>query len=160
MTTRTPIRHLPAVLLVVCITPVLTIADAVRDDPEPPETNQAAFSHDVESPALDWGPCPDFMPASCGIAVLQGDPAQPNADIFFRMEADTTVPPHWHQSAERMVLVSGELHVDYIGQETTILTPGTYAYGPAGKPHSAYCTEGDTCVLFIAFNEPVDAFAH
>jgi hypothetical protein len=34
---------------------------------------------------LDWGPCPEFMPDGCALAILQGDPAQPNADVFFRL---------------------------------------------------------------------------
>ncbi len=56
-----------------------------------------------------------------------------------------------------MVLVSGELQVTYDGQEATTLKPGTYAYGPAKLPHSAYCLKGPACVLFIAFEAPIDA---
>jgi uncharacterized RmlC-like cupin family protein len=64
---------------------------------------------------------------------------------------------HWHSSAERMVLVAGELHVTYDGQEAAILKPGTYAYGPAKRPHSGLCASSAPCVLFIAFESPVDA---
>lgn len=56
-----------------------------------------------------------------------------------------------------MVLVSGELHLTYDGQEPTVLRPRTYAYGPAKLPHKGHCAEGDPCVLFIAFELPVDA---
>ncbi len=38
-----------------------------------------------------------------------------------------------------MVLVSGELHVTYEGQPTTVLKPGMYAYGPAKLAHKAVC---------------------
>ncbi|WP_372919080.1 cupin domain-containing protein [Salegentibacter sp.] len=107
---------------------------------------------------LQWGPCPEFMPAGCEIAVLHGDPAKKNADIFFKVPANAQIPMHTHTSAERMVLVSGELEVTYEGEESRILREGTYAYGPAKKPHKAKC--GDSpCVLFIAFEEPVDAMA-
>ncbi len=119
-----------------------------------PEPALALTSADTQ---LKWGPCPAFIPEGCEIAVLHGDPAKPNADIFFKVPADFTIPPHWHTSAERMVLVSGELQVTYDGQETTTLKPGTYAYGPAKLPHSAYCLKGTACVLFIAFEAPVDA---
>lgn len=64
---------------------------------------------------------------------------------------------HWHSSAERMVLVAGELPVTYDGQEAAILKPGTYAYGPAKRPHSGLCASSAPCVLFIAFESPVDA---
>lgn len=137
-----------------------TLALADSDAPEPDPTGQAAFAHQADDNNLNWGPCPSFMPDSCRIAILQGDPGQPNTDLFFRMAPNTTIPRHWHHSAERMVLVSGEMHVEYDGQDPTVLRPGTYAYGPAEKPHTAYCAEGDACVLFIAFEEPVDAFPH
>jgi uncharacterized RmlC-like cupin family protein len=56
-----------------------------------------------------------------------------------------------------MVLVAGELHVTYLGQDAAILKPGTYAYGPAKRPHSGLCASAVPCVLFIAFESPVDA---
>lgn len=118
-------------------------------------TAPAAIAYD--DPAIEWGPCPEFIPAGCRIAVLQGNPAERNTDIFFKLPPDTRVPHHLHTSAERMVLVSGEFHVDYDGHPTVVMRPGTYAYGPAGLPHTAYCAGGDPCVLFIAFEEPVDA---
>lgn len=108
---------------------------------------------------LQWGPCPAFLPEGCAIAVLQGDPSRENADIFFKVPAKSTVPRHWHTSAERMVLVSGELHVTYDGQEKAVLNVGTYAYGPAKLSHEAYCASDVPCVLAIAFESPVDAVA-
>jgi quercetin dioxygenase-like cupin family protein len=58
-----------------------------------------------------------------------------------------------------MVLVAGELHVTYEGQDATILKPGNYAYGPAKRPHSGVCASTEPCVLFIAFESSVDAVA-
>jgi hypothetical protein len=43
------------------------------------------------------------------------------------------------------------------GQPTSILKPGAYAYGPAKAPHEASCVSSEACVLFIAFESPVDA---
>ena len=119
-----------------------------------PESTLAFTFKDTQ---LKWGPCPAFIPQGCEIAVLHGDPAKENADIFFKVPANFTIPHHWHTSAERMVLVSGKLHVTYDGQKTTTLKPGTYAYGPAKLPHKAFCAKGAPCVLFIAFESPVDA---
>ncbi len=106
---------------------------------------------------LDWGPCPDFMPAGCSLAVLHGDPSKPNADVFFRVPAGSSLPVHWHTSAERMVLVAGELRVSFEGQEAVVLRPGTYAYGPPKRPHGGACVSAGPCILFIAFEGPVDA---
>jgi uncharacterized RmlC-like cupin family protein len=116
-----------------------------------------ALAISAGDPTLNWAPCPAFLPKGCGIAVLQGDPAKRNADVFFRVPANATIPRHWHTSAERMVLVAGELHLTYDGQKTMVLRPGTYIYGPARLPHEGYCAKGEACVLFIAFEEPVDA---
>ena len=106
---------------------------------------------------LQWGPCPPLFPKGCEIAVLHGNPSEPNADVFLKVPANYTIPPHWHTSAERMVLVSGELHVQYDGHSPSVLRPGTYAYGPAKAPHRASCTTSGACVLFIAFESAVDA---
>jgi quercetin dioxygenase-like cupin family protein len=106
---------------------------------------------------LKWGPCPPFLPEGCGIAVLNGDPAKPNVDVFFKVPAGSTIAPHTHTSAERMVLVSGKLDIQYEGQKAVTLKPGDYAYGPAKTAHKAACHAGDACVLFIAFESPLDA---
>jgi len=117
----------------------------------------SAIAWTAEDAGLKWVPCPPFLPQGCQIAVLQGDPGKPNADVFFKVPAKSKLPLHWHSSAERMVLVAGELHVTYEGQPKAILKPGSYAYGPAKLPHSGECASAVPCVLFIAFESPVDA---
>ncbi|MDX1583693.1 MAG: cupin domain-containing protein [Thermoanaerobaculia bacterium] len=121
--------------------------------------SEDALAMTWEDDALEWGPCPPiFEEAGCTVTVLHGDPAAPNADIFFRVPEGYEIPWHTHTSAERIVAVSGEMEVTYADQAPVTLVPGTYAYGPARKPHEAYCSEGP-CVLFIAFEQPIDAFA-
>ena len=107
---------------------------------------------------LKWGPCPPFMPNGCEIAVLHGDPSKNNSDIFFKVDANSEIPNHWHNSAERMILISGELEVTYSGGKPQTLKVGSYAYGPAKIPHTAKCGDAGPCILFIAFEEPLDAF--
>jgi mannose-6-phosphate isomerase-like protein (cupin superfamily) len=121
------------------------------------ESKEPALASTFKDAQLNWGPCPAFIPKGCEIAVLHGDPAQDNADVFFKVPANFNIPRHWHTSAERMVLVSGQLQVTYDGQEPVTLKPGMYAYGPAKLPHKASCAKGDPCVLFIAFESPIDA---
>lgn len=118
---------------------------------------EPALAMAFNDPQLKWGPCPPFIPAGCQIAVLHGDPAKNNADVFFKVPANFTIPAHWHTSPERMTLVSGELSVTYDGQPPVTLKPGMYAYGPAKLAHQATCGKGDPCVLFIAFESPIDA---
>ncbi|MCU0225183.1 MAG: cupin domain-containing protein [Acidobacteria bacterium] len=124
-----------------------------------PPAAEPALVRSAQDAGLTWGPCPEFMPKGCSIAVLHGDPGKPNADVFFKVPAGSEIPEHWHSSAERIVLVAGELHVTYRGQEKVALKPGMYAYGPAKASHKASCVSSGPCVLFIAFESPVDAVA-
>jgi len=121
-----------------------------------PPTEQAV-TWNAEDPRLSWGGCPGFLPAGCGIAVLHGDPAKDNVDVFLRVPGGSHLPMHWHTSAERMILVAGEMHVTYEGQATVVLRQGSYAYGPPKRPHEAACVSEGSCVLFIAFESPLDA---
>jgi quercetin dioxygenase-like cupin family protein len=111
----------------------------------------------VEDAELKWGPCPPFMPNGCSIAVLHGDPSKDNLDVFLKIPANSNIPNHWHNSAERMILVSGELEVMYQEEKPRTLKVGSYAYGPAKKPHTAKCGNAGPCILFIAFEKPLDA---
>jgi len=139
---------LSAVVALAAVT-VPAAADAPPVDP--------AISRNAGDAGLAWGPCPDFLPAGCAITVLHGDPSRPNADVFFRVPARAEIPLHSHTSAERMVLVAGELEVAYEGQAPVRLTPGAYAYGPPGRPHAGRCMSDVPCILFIAFESAVDA---
>lgn len=112
---------------------------------------------DVGSSAINWGGCPPIFPGACAMTVLQGDPGKPNADVVLRIGPGNTLPRHKHSSAERMILLKGRMSVKYDGAPVAILNPSNYAYGPAGLPHVATCQSKTPCVLFIAFEGPVDA---
>lgn len=112
---------------------------------------------DVTSAGIKWGPCPPIFPGACAMTVLQGDPAKPNSDVVLRIGPGTTLPRHKHTSAERMILLAGRLSVKYDGASVAVLNRSNYAYGPAGLPHSAKCEAKAPCLLFIAFEGPVDA---
>ncbi|WP_037318863.1 cupin domain-containing protein [Salegentibacter sp. Hel_I_6] len=122
------------------------------------ETSENSINFTKSDKELEWGPCPEFMPDGCNVAVLHGNPAEKNADIFFKIPAYAEIPAHTHTSPERMILISGKLEVTYEGEQTKTLKEGSYAYGPANKAHSAKCGDAP-CVLFIAFEDPVDAIA-
>jgi quercetin dioxygenase-like cupin family protein len=125
----------------------------------PAAASATPLTRQVSDASLQWVPCPEIFPAGCEISVLQGNPAAPNADVFLRVPAGYAIPAHRHTSAERMVLVEGELAVQYQGAERQTLSAGEYAYGPAGLAHNAVCQSQGPCTLFIAFEGPVDATA-
>lgn len=140
-----------------CLLSSLVSGLAFAQDNTPDPAPEPALTQTFDDPDLAWGPCPPFMPEGCGIAILHGDPTRENLDVFFKVPAGSKLPSHWHTSAERMILVSGELEVTYEGQQAAVLKPGTYAYGPAKRSHHGQCVSDDACVLFIAFESPLDA---
>jgi len=108
---------------------------------------------------LEWGDCPPFMPEGCNIAVLHGDPSKTDSDVLFKVNGKSSIPNHWHNSHERMVLLTGKMEVTYKGETAKVMHVGDFAFGPAKKPHSAKCLSKAPCILYIGFGEPVDAFA-
>lgn len=122
----------------------------------PPASGEAPLTKAATDPALQWGPCPAPLPQGCELAVLHGDPAKPNADVLLRLPGGYVIPPHRHSSAERMILVGGQLEVKYQGTPAATLNAGNYAYGPANLPHRATCVGTTQCHLFVAFEGPVD----
>ena len=135
----------------------LLVSAAIALNSAPATSAETPLAISAADPAVKWGPCPEIFPAGCEITVLHGDPAKPNADALLRIPAGYAIPAHSHTSAERMILVSGTLAVQYQGHPAATLRAGDYAYGPAGLAHTAICAPGAPCVLFIAFEQPVDA---
>ena len=120
---------------------------------------QAPLAIDPAGKSVKWGPCPPIFATGCEIAVLRGDPALPNADVLLRVRGGTLLGWHRHTSAERMILIAGQMRVEYQGSKPALLKRGDYAFGPAGLPHKANCLGAAPCILFIAFEGPVDALA-
>jgi len=116
-----------------------------------------SFATTHDDPTLKWGPCPEIFPKTCEVTVLHGEPAKPKADVFIRVPPKYTFPSHTHTSPEHMILISGEMTIQQKGQDAVIATAGTYLYGPAKSPHKAQCSDKGQCVLFVAFETPIDA---
>lgn len=124
------------------------------------QTAERPISKTINDKNTSWGPCPEIFPKGCEIGVLQGDPKNKNTDIFFRVPGKYDIPPHSHTSAEHMILVSGRMEVKYKDEKPITLKQGSFAYGPAEHPHQAKCISKENCVLFISFDDPVDAKAY
>lgn len=111
------------------------------------------YSHDNEK--LKWVSCPDFLP--CEVAPLNGALGTPNNDVFIRFPGKAKIPFHTHSSNEHMVLIEGEFHTTYVGQNRVILKAGDYAYGPGNLAHDGYCASDEACIMFVAYETAIDA---
>jgi len=52
------------------------------------QDREPALAWSADDAQLQWGPCPPFLPEGCGIAVLHGDPAKDNLDVFDLQRAE------------------------------------------------------------------------
>ncbi len=137
------------ILVGVSLISSLAIAHDITSDP--------ALAITANSKDLKWADCPDFLPKGCKLSVLHGDPAKPNVDVFFKLPGKSLLPLHWHTSAERMTLVSGKFKITYNGQKEAVVKTGSYMYGPPKLAHKGACVSKEPCILFIAFESPLDA---
>ena len=122
-------------------------------EPKQATAGDPPLAKTVTDRTLQWGACPPVFPAGCEIAVLHGDPAKPNADVFFRVPGGYAIPAHRHSSAERMILVTGQARRKISGCSTghTVsgklrLRSGTIApqsdlHGGGGL-HFVHCVRG------------------
>ncbi|WP_242084281.1 cupin domain-containing protein [Aestuariivivens sediminis] len=120
------------------------------------EMAELSISKTHQDESLMWHAAPDFFP-DCSFTILHGEMTKPNLDLFFKIESNTEVVNHTHKSPERMILMSGDLEVQYEGEDPVVVKAGSYLYGPAGKPHRAKCLDNGPCVLFIALVDTFDA---
>lgn len=124
----------------------------------PSEAQDAPLSLAPDDRSLEWFPCGDFIPDDCQATILRLGPDGRDSDVLYRIPANMPLPAHWHTSPERMILISGEFHIDYEGHPPLVMRAGSYAWGPPEVPHSARCADRGTCLLFVAFVDPPDGF--
>ena len=81
-------------------------------------------------------------------AVVSGDPKTGASRSFKRFTGGLEIPPHKHTHDLHRVIVSGTLNLIVEGEIGRELEPGSYAFIPAGTPHSAICKRPGPCVVF------------
>ncbi|MGQ0506430.1 MAG: cupin domain-containing protein [Myxococcaceae bacterium] len=100
---------------------------------------------------LKWGDGPPGLPAGAKLAVLQGDPGQPNQvfTIRLKMPANFKISAHWHSADELVTVISGNLMIGH-GEKAdwktmTASGPGGFFAMPAKMAHYAMA-KGETIV--------------
>ena len=99
----------------------------------------------VRAAEMQWRDGPPTLPAGAQMVVLDGDPRkQGSFTIRLKMPAGYKIPPHTHQTAERVTVISGTVHLG-IGEKfdesaARELQPGDFAVLPIGVPHFAWST--------------------
>ena len=101
---------------------------------------QTPPGHLVNPADMKWGPAPPGLPPGGQLAVLSGDPGKPGPfTISVKFGDGYTIRPHWHPTAENIVVVSGALLVGmgdkYNDAAMKPLEAGGFAAMPAKTSH-------------------------
>jgi quercetin dioxygenase-like cupin family protein len=108
---------------------------------------------------IAWGPTPPGLPQGAQAAILLGDPDKEGPFVVrIKAPAGYVVPPHHHSKDETVTVVSGKTGMamgETVKKDPSkTLTPGGFAYMPAGMVHYAWCEEES--VIQINGNGPFD----
>jgi ketosteroid isomerase-like protein/quercetin dioxygenase-like cupin family protein len=102
----------------------------------PPPTQHVMVPPD----GLTWGDPPPGLPAGGKVAVVSGDPSQPQPFVLrAQFPAGYKVPPHWHPTAENLTVLSGTVALgmgETADAAMTELAAGGYVVLPAEMRHS------------------------
>lgn len=101
----------------------------------------AAGAHVMVAPTgLKWGDPPPSLPAGARLAVVQGDPSQPQPFVVrLQVPAGYKIAPHWHPGVENVTVLAGTvaLGMGETFDESTMTSAavGSYASLPAEMRH-------------------------
>jgi quercetin dioxygenase-like cupin family protein len=107
------------------------------------EFPEGMVQHVVRADQVQWMACPDNLPEGCEIAVLEGNPKNP--DLFtvrFRVSGHFVMPPHTHPKDERATILQGRAYVafgaDGTRESAEVFEPGDYYVNARGAIHSVW----------------------
>lgn len=112
--------------------------------PAAPVIGATMTTHVMVTPAdTKWSDGPPSLPPGAKMAVVEGDPAAPNAlfTVRFKLPANYKVMPHFHPADEHVTVISGAFWMG-MGEkhdpaQMKELPAGSFAVMPVGHKHFA-----------------------
>ena len=80
--------------------------------------------------------------------LLRSDAVSGALELLVRYPAGHVIPPHFHDSNERIVIVEGQLSLRQDG-ETKVLQAGGFAFLPSHGVQRLSCTSQTRCTFYI-----------
>ena len=104
----------------------------------------------VTPDSVKWMPGTGQIPATVGVAVLEGDPSKPGPFVLrLNIPDGTKFPVHYHDDTERLTIISGTfmagIGTSFDASKMVALPAGSYCVLPAGLRHYAMA-KGQTVV--------------
>ena len=146
-------KHQLSLLILALLAAVsLGLARSGQEGKGDPASTGAQTAHVMITPdQIKWGPSPPALPPGAQMAVLEGDPSKAGAPFAIRAKFPDgyRVPPHWHPSDEKIVVIQGTFGLG-MGEKFdpaagSELPVGSYAVMPKGTRHYAWA-KGETVI--------------
>ena len=83
--------------------------------------------------------------------LLHTDAATGGMEMLVRFPGGHVIPPHWHDSNERIIVLEGQMTLKQ-DQGDTILNTGGYAYLPAKEVQKLSCSSATRCTFYLAWD--------
>ena len=102
-----------------------------------------AVQHVVLADKIQWKPCPPNLPGGCEMAILEGNPRNP--DLFtlrFKVGSEFIMPAHTHPKDERVTVLQGKAYVAFgenaTRDEAKEFGPGDYYVNARNAIHTVW----------------------
>ena len=90
-------------------------------------------------------------PAGSESVLLREDSTTGGMDLLVRFPAGHVIPPHWHDSNERVIVLEGQLTLRQDSGETHLDT-GAYAFLPAREVQRLSCSSKSRCTFYLSWD--------
>lgn len=106
----------------------------------------SAHAHRIITPEdLTWVDVPS-LPPGAKVALIEGSMAHEGTiTARVKLPANFKIPPHYHDTVERVVVISGTVNIGmgdtFDEKKTTAMKPGTVLLMPPGMHHFAWTEE-------------------
>jgi quercetin dioxygenase-like cupin family protein len=91
-----------------------------------------------------------------GGVMLRTDKTTGAMDLLVRFPAGHVIPPHFHDSNERIIVVEGQLTLRQ-DEGDTLINTGGYAFLPAREVQRLSCTSKTRCTFYLSWDGKPDS---
>ena len=83
--------------------------------------------------------------------MLHSDAATSGMEMLVRFPGGHVIPPHYHDSNERIIVLEGQLTLKQ-DEGDTVLNTGGYAYLPARQVQKLSCSSTTRCTFYLGWD--------
>ncbi len=83
--------------------------------------------------------------------VLRDDPSTGGMELLVGFPGGHVIPPHWHESNERIIVLEGQLTLSQDGGDTRLDTGG-FAFLPAREVQRLSCSAKSRCTFYLSWD--------